>query len=104
MSRQQMSPRERLRAAFCRQPCDHVPYAPHEGPVRLTARRGPHRAEVSVDASGQNLRIRRLDPRAVQEVRYSSTLKDARWRQTRGQVAIDFALRGRGRFDIEFSE
>jgi len=24
-----MSPRERLRAAFYPEPCDHVPYAPH---------------------------------------------------------------------------
>lgn len=68
-----------------------------EGPVRLVARRGRRKVDVNIEASGQRLRIRLLDPKAVQEVKYSPQLKDARWRQARGQVAIDFELRGHAR-------
>jgi alpha-D-xyloside xylohydrolase len=75
-----------------------------EGPVRLMARRERRKVDVNIEGSGQRLRIRLLDPKAAQEVKYSPQLRDARWRQARGYVAIDFELRGRARLEVVMQE
>jgi len=71
-----------------------------EGRVEVRALRQGDHLRLDLQASGQRLRIRLLEPSRVRDVAFSGAVEGACWRQGRRDVRIDLRARGRAAVDI----